>query len=103
MSIPSSARAAWTYAHGMTENMERTPHPEDPAEGATGVDGPEHNTAPDGYSPEEGLDDESHQETPGGDSRSALGGDQGTEDQLDADNPTERDTLKTLDPDDSPA
>ncbi|MFY9712100.1 MAG: hypothetical protein WAK00_01385 [Microbacterium sp.] len=88
----------------MTENMERTPHPEDPAEGATGVGGPEHNTAPDGYAPEEeDLDAESQQATPGGDARSALGGDQGTEDQLDADNPTERDTLKTLDPDDSPA
>ena len=84
--------------------MERTPHPEDPAEGAPGVDGPEHNTAPDGYAPEEDdLDDESHWATPGGDAGSALGGDQGTEDQLDADNPTERDTLKSLDPDDSPA
>ena len=65
--------------------MERTPHPEDPAEGAPGVGEPD----------EESSADDEH--------GAPLGGDQGTEDQLDADNPTERDTLKTLDPDDSPA
>jgi hypothetical protein len=32
-----------------------------------------------------------------------TGGDQATEDQLDADNPVEEDTLKTLDPDSPPA
>lgn len=32
-----------------------------------------------------------------------LGGDETTEDQLDADNPAEEDTLKTLDPDAPPA
>ncbi|CAL4860894.1 hypothetical protein MMM2322_02578 [Microbacterium sp. MM2322] len=32
-----------------------------------------------------------------------TGGDEGTENQLDADNAVEEDTLKTLDPDDSPA
>jgi len=32
-----------------------------------------------------------------------LGGDETTEDQLDADNAVEEDMLKTLDPDDSPA
>ncbi|MDE0546608.1 hypothetical protein [Microbacterium sp. C7(2022)] len=32
-----------------------------------------------------------------------TGGDDTTEQQLDADNPAEEDTLKTLDPDDAPA
>ena len=32
-----------------------------------------------------------------------LGGDETTEDQLDADNPVEKDMLKSLDPDDNPA
>jgi len=32
-----------------------------------------------------------------------IGGDETTEDQLDADNPAEEDTLKTLDPDSPPA
>jgi hypothetical protein len=32
-----------------------------------------------------------------------TGGDATTEDQLEADNPAEADTLKTLDPDDAPA
>lgn len=32
-----------------------------------------------------------------------LGGDEATEEQLEADNEVEKDTLKTLDPDDSPA
>lgn len=32
-----------------------------------------------------------------------TGGDQATEDQLEADNPVEEDTLKTLDPGDAPA
>lgn len=32
-----------------------------------------------------------------------LGGDEGTEDELDADNPVEQDTLESLDPDDPPA
>lgn len=88
--------------------MERTPHPEEPAEGALGAGDPDddrrgttgphdgdpahipaHNTAPDGFTPD--------------DRGAPLGGDEGTEDQLDADNPTEKDTLKSLDPDDSPA
>lgn len=34
---------------------------------------------------------------------SPTGGDETTEDQLDADNPAEEDTLKTLNPDDAPA
>ena len=32
-----------------------------------------------------------------------VGGDETTEEQLEADNPVEEDTLKTLDPNDSPA
>jgi hypothetical protein len=32
-----------------------------------------------------------------------IGGDENTEDQLEADNPAEEDTLKTLDPDAAPA
>ena len=32
-----------------------------------------------------------------------VGGDETTEEQLEADNPAEEDTLKTLDPNDSPA
>jgi hypothetical protein len=52
----------------MDETMERTPHPEDPAEGAPDVVGadrashdgdpdriPEHNTAPDGYAGDDGA------------------------------------------------
>jgi hypothetical protein len=34
---------------------------------------------------------------------SPIGGDETTEDQLEADNPVEEDQLRTLDPDDSPA
>jgi hypothetical protein len=34
---------------------------------------------------------------------SPIGGDETTEEQLEADNPAEEDTLKTLDPDDPPA
>lgn len=58
-------------------------HSGDPA------DNPEHNTAPDGR---KGI---------GGDA--PLGGDQNTEDQLEADTAVEQDALKSLDPDDSPA
>ena len=39
--------------------------------------------------------------TPEGDN--PTGGDETTEEQLDADNPVEEDTLKTLDPDSPPA
>ncbi|MDT0158183.1 hypothetical protein Q9R19_11155 [Microbacterium sp. ARD32] len=51
-------------------------------------DNPQHNTAPDGVP---------------GDDDAPLGGDETTEDQLDADTPVERDALKSLDPDDAPA
>lgn len=37
------------------------------------------------------------------DEENPTGGDETTEDQLDADNPVEEDTLRMLDPDDSPA
>ena len=37
------------------------------------------------------------------DEENPLGGDETTEDQLDADNPVEEDTLRMLDPDDPPA
>lgn len=55
--------------------------------------------------------DSSHGESPRGaiqgdaspDRDAALGGDENTEDQLTADNDVERDTLRTLDPDDAPA
>ncbi|WP_341977512.1 hypothetical protein [Microbacterium sp. LWO13-1.2] len=66
----------------MDENMERRPYSDDPAEGRSRVD-------------EDG--------SPSDDRGAPLGGDDVTEDQLQADNPTERDTLKSLDPDDSPA
>ncbi len=111
--------------------MDRTPHPEEPAEGASDADGttPEHNTAPDGYA----TDEHSHGgavqgDAPGDGTGGALqgdasgdgtggaiqgdaspgrdaplGGDRTTEEQLDADNEVEEDTLKTLDPDDPPA
>jgi hypothetical protein len=65
----------------MDENMS-TPHPDDPAEGAPGVDSPEED---------------------GSEGDSPLGGDETTEGQLQADNPAEEDTLKTLDPDSPPA
>ena len=142
----------------MDENTARTPHPEQPAEGAPDIDGaggdsahdgrpehnPAHNTAPDGR----GADDDSHGGAVQGDSSgpgstggaiqgdssregstggavqgdadghttggaiqgdadpdrdAPLGGDDTTEEQLDADNPVERDSLRTLDPDDPPA
>lgn len=37
------------------------------------------------------------------DQEAPIGGDETTEDQLEADNPAEEDTLKTLDPDAPPA
>lgn len=55
--------------------------------------------------------DSSHGESPRGaiqgdaspDRDAALGGDENTEDQLEADNEVEQDTLRTLDPNDTPA
>ncbi|WP_431075571.1 hypothetical protein [Microbacterium phyllosphaerae] len=55
--------------------------------------------------------DSSHGESPRGaiqgdaspDRDAAIGGDENTEDQLTADNEVERDTLRTLDPNDTPA
>lgn len=110
--------------------MDRTPHPEDPAEGAADIDGvddstrtagdpaeiPQHNTAPDGYSTADGDAGGAAQgEGSGGgagganqgdaspDSAAPLGGHETTREQLDADNEVEQDSLKTLDPDDPPA
>ena len=114
----------------MDQNTGRTPHPEQPAEGSPDVI-PEHNTAPDGQSTADAgrqpdaLDgnaqgsnqggaiqgDSSHGESPRGaiqgdaspDRDAAIGGDENTEDQLTADNEVEQDTLRTLDPNDTPA
>lgn len=124
--------------------MESTPHPQDPAEGATGVDGSTENDGHEGgddgaiqgdadrgestggaIQGDAGSDradsadgeggaiqgDSSRGESTGGAIQgdagpghdAPLGGDQTTADQLDADNPTEEDTLKTLDPDSPPA
>ncbi|WP_460796439.1 hypothetical protein [Microbacterium sp. GXF0217] len=58
----------------MDQHTGRTPHPEEPAEGPDVDEG----DAP-------------------------LGGDETTEEQLTADNAAEEDTLRSLDPDDSPA
>lgn len=110
----------------MDQNTGRTPHPEEPAEGSP-EQNPAHNTAPDGQSSSERDElegnaqgsaqggaiqgDSSHGESPHGaikgdaspDRGAALGGDETTEDQLTAETDVERDTLRTLDPDDSPA
>lgn len=93
----------------MDENTDRTPHPEDPAEGA-------HNTAPDGVDGDHAhggalQGDASADGAKGGaiqgdaspDRGAPLGGDETTEEQLTADNEVEDDSLKTLDPDDPPA
>ncbi|WP_164861643.1 hypothetical protein [Microbacterium sp. CPCC 204701] len=47
--------------------------------------------------------DERRSENVTPDDDSPTGGDETTEEQLDADNPVEEDTLKTLDPDSAPA
>ena len=81
----------------MDENTERTPHPRDPAEGE-GTGG-----AIQGDSPPEESTGGAIQGDAGQGHRSALGGDENTEEQLEADNAAEEDTLKTLDPDSPPA
>lgn len=70
---------------------QRRPDEAREADGHTGApeDNPAHNTAPDGR--------------PGASGDAPLGGDETTEEQLEADNAVEQDTLKSLDPDDSPA
>ncbi|MFK0240116.1 hypothetical protein ACIQTX_04570 [Microbacterium sp. NPDC090281] len=95
----------------MDENTERTPHPhpQDPAEGARRV--PEEDTGQGDGTGGAIQGDSSRGESTGGaiqgdagqGHRAPLGGDEGTEDQLDADNEAEEDTLKTLDPDSPPA
>jgi|GEM_PF-3140287 len=47
------------------------------------------------------MDERRNQDGPAG--GSPTGGDETTEDQLEADNPVEEDTLETLDPDNPPA
>ncbi|GAT74149.1 MLO-like protein [Microbacterium sp. HM58-2] len=105
------------------DDMDRTPHPEDPAEGAAAgtprghrtphaeepaegaaagdhsgapEDNPAHNTAPDGRSGEQA-------DGAAGPDGAPLGGDETTAEQLESDNAVEDDTLRTLDPDDPPA
>ncbi len=93
----------------MDENTERTPHPQDPAEGARRVPGEDTGQGDGTGGAIQG--DSSRGESTGGaiqgdagqGHRAPLGGDEGTEDQLDADNEAEEDTLKTLDPDSPPA
>ncbi|MDQ7879207.1 hypothetical protein Q9R08_14555 [Microbacterium sp. QXD-8] len=48
-------------------------------------------------------DDSAADERPVSGDGNPVGGDQTTEDQLEADNPVEADTLETLDPDNPPA
>ena len=52
---------------------------------------------------EESRPEETAENLAGGGDDAPLGGDDTTEEQLDADNAVEKDMLKTLDPDDSPA
>jgi hypothetical protein len=75
----------------MDHHNGQTPHPESPAEGATTAD----SFAAGTHAANEKTD------TPTDDS--PIGGDETTEDQLSADNPVEESTLRTLDPDDTPA
>ncbi len=49
------------------------------------------------------TDPNAHRTEPDADSDAPTGGDELTEDQLDADNEVEEETLKTLDPDSAPA
>ncbi|MCT1476820.1 hypothetical protein [Microbacterium sp. p3-SID336] len=94
----------------MDENMS-TPHPQDPAEGAPGVDVPDENSGQGDGTGGAIQGDSSRGESTGGAIQGSsgpghdapLGGDDTTEDELAADNPAEEDTLKTLDPDSPPA
>lgn len=92
--------------------MESTPHPQDPAEGAPGVDVPDEDNGGQGGAQGGAIQgDSSEGDSPRGaiqgdagpDRDAPLGGDSTTEEQLDADNPTEEDTLRSLDPNDPPA
>ena len=86
--------------------MERTPHPEDPAEGVA-----EENAGQGDGTGGAIQGDSARGESTGGaiqgdagqGHRAALGGDETTEEQFEADNDAEQDTLKTLDPDSPPA
>ena len=96
----------------MDENMERTPHPQDPAEGAPGVDVPEEDNGGQGGAQGGAIQGDSSQgDSPRGaiqgdagpDRDAPLGGDERTASQLDADNDIEENTLQSLDPDNPPA
>ena len=83
----------------MDEFTRRTPRPEEPAEGPD-VDEEypvdrEHAADDDPDADDDDLDPR--------DRGAPLGGDETTEEQLEADNAAEEDTLRSLDPDDSPA
>lgn len=95
----------------MDENTERTPHSTDPAEGAPETPVPDEDSGQGDGTGGAIQGDSSRGESTGGaiqgdagqGHRSALGGDENTEEQLDADNEAEEDSLKTLDPDSPPA
>lgn len=89
---PEHARAAGARLEADTEGgAEAAAQADRHDRGHTGApeDNPAHNTAPDGRA--------------GGGDDAPLGGDETTEEQLDADTAVEQDALKALDPDDSPA
>lgn len=95
----------------MDENTERTPHSEDPAEGTIHTGASEEDAGQGDGTGGALQGDSSRGESTGGaiqgdagqGHRAALGGDESTEEQLEADNAAEEDTLKTLDPDSPPA
>ncbi len=115
------------------DDMDRTPHPEDPAEGAA-AGTPDGQRTPHAGEPAEGAthaeepaegatgeehsgdpeDNPAHNTAPDGQGGeqddgevgqggAPLGGDETTAAQLGSDNAVEDDTLRTLDPDDPPA
>jgi hypothetical protein len=83
----------------MDEFSRRTPHAEEPAEGPDLDDDypvdREHAADDDPDADDDDVDQR--------DRGAPLGGDETTEEQLTADNAAEEDTLRSLDPDDSPA
>ncbi|MGF6822138.1 hypothetical protein M2317_001042 [Microbacterium sp. ZKA21] len=82
----------------MDEFSRRTPHAEEPAEGPDLDDDypvDREHAADDDPDADDDVDQR--------DRGAPLGGDETTEEQLTADNAAEEDTLRSLDPDDSPA
>ena len=97
--ITAQQAASGQYPHIPGQDPQGSGQPRQPgAETLTGDpdDNPEHNTAPDGVPGD-------RQSAPGDDQDAPLGGDETTEDQLDADTAVEADAVKALDPDDTPA